>query len=110
MPSALQGGFQATPAFDAWHWCKIQKVQSINQSINQSIFQVLVSTAIQGILIGLAIVLVVLIVATRNIIVGLLGTLTICLITTCVIGVIPMAGWKIGVDISISVTIKHCRY
>ncbi|ELU03862.1 hypothetical protein CAPTEDRAFT_209557 [Capitella teleta] len=82
LPVELKGVFQATPTWDSWHGCTIQKV--------------LVSSAVQGILIGLGVVLVVLICATRNIIVGLLGTLTICLITICVVGMIPLAGWKLG--------------
>ena len=35
---------------------------------------------------------------TGNVIVSLLSTLTICLITVAVVGVIPLAGWKFGVS------------
>jgi predicted RND superfamily exporter protein len=40
-----------------------------------------------------------------NWIVSLLATLTIGLITCCVVGVIPMAGWKLGVLESLNLTL-----
>ena len=50
-----------------------------------------------GVGIGLALACPILILATMNIITGLLATLTITIITVSVVGVIPMAGWKLGV-------------
>lgn len=61
--------------------------------------------AVQGIVLGLALALVILTVATMNWIISLLATLTIGLITCCVVGVIPMAGWKLGVLESLNLTL-----
>ena len=47
----------------------------------------------------------VLTVATTNWIISLLATLTIGLITCCVVGVIPMAGWQLGVLESLNLTL-----
>ncbi|ELT97356.1 hypothetical protein CAPTEDRAFT_185181 [Capitella teleta] len=84
LPDSLKGGFQATARDDryAWHSLKVQKK--------------LVSTAVMGIMVGLCCALPILIIATHNIITGLLATFSICCVITCVIGVIPMAGWKLG--------------
>ena len=49
-------------------------------------------------LIGVGVALPILIIATGNVIVGVLATLTIVLVTVSVVGVIPMAGWKLGVS------------
>ena len=54
---------------------------------------------------GLVLALVILTVATMNWIISLLATLTIGLITCCVVGVIPMAGWKLGVLESLNLTL-----
>ena len=62
--------------------------------------QKLVSAAMQGILIGLGVALPILVFATSNIITGLLATCSIILSTLCVIAVIPLGGWKLGVSIS----------
>ena len=59
--------------------------------------QQLVSSAVWGIVVGLSCALPILIVATGNIFTGLLATFSICCVITCVIGVIPMAGLKLGV-------------
>ena len=59
--------------------------------------QSLSSSAVQGVIIGLCLAFPILVIATSNIIVGLMATVTICLITVSVIGVIPLAGWKLGV-------------
>ena len=56
------------------------------------------SSATVGVVIGLCLALPILIIATGNLIVGLMATLTIVVITVSVIGVIPMAGWKLGVS------------
>ena len=60
-------------------------------------FQNLARSAFQGVTIGLVLALPILIIATRNWIMGLLTTMVIALITMCVIGFIPMMGWKLGV-------------
>jgi predicted RND superfamily exporter protein len=64
-----------------------------------------VKNAVQGIVLGLALALLILTVATMNWIISLLATLTIGLITCCVVGVIPMAGWKLGVLESLNLTL-----
>ena len=48
--------------------------------------------------IGVTVALPILIFATQNWIVGLMATGTIVVITVSVIGLIPMAGWKLGVS------------
>lgn len=56
----------------------------------------MVGSAVTGIAIGIGLSCPILIVATHNIIVGLLATVTIGCVTICVIGVMPIAGWKLG--------------
>lgn len=62
-------------------------------------FQRLAWNAITGIIIGLALAFPILTVATMNWIVGLLATLSLCFTTLCVVGFIPMGGWKLGVQL-----------
>ncbi|KAK2158902.1 hypothetical protein LSH36_162g08051 [Paralvinella palmiformis] len=81
MPTPLKGGFQIGPR--AWHWFKVQET--------------LTSSAVLGIVIGLCVALPLLILATSNIILGLMATLSIICVTVGVLAVIPMAGWKLGV-------------
>ncbi|KAK7488373.1 hypothetical protein BaRGS_00020347 [Batillaria attramentaria] len=57
----------------------------------------LADNAILGIVLGVCLAFPVLVLSTCNVINGLLATLTICCVTVCVIGVLPMAGWKLGV-------------
>ena len=52
----------------------------------------------QGIIIGIALAFPVLVLATKNILVGFLATCTIGCITITVLGLIPIAGWKVGVS------------
>jgi hypothetical protein len=61
-------------------------------------FQMLAKNAVYGIIIGVSLALPILIIATRNIITGCLATFTMCCSTVCVIGVIPLGGWKLGVS------------
>ena len=82
MPVGLQRGFQLT--YNIWHWVHVQKELEKN--------------AIVGIAVGISLACPILIIATMNVIVGLLATLSICATTCCVIGVIPTAGWKLGVS------------
>ena len=57
------------------------------------------NSAIFGIVLGIVCALPILILATQNVIIGFLATLCICCCTVCVIGVIPLAGWKLGVSL-----------
>ena len=63
------------------------------------------NNAILGIVIGLVLALVVLTLATTNIILGLLATLTIAMITASVLGMIPILGWKLGLFESLNLTL-----
>ena len=66
-------------------------------------FQALVDNARLGIILGVLLSFPILVVSTCNVINGLLATLTICCITVCVIGVVPLAGWKLGVSTRLTV-------
>ena len=57
------------------------------------------NNAIFGITLGILCALPILILATQNIIVGVFATLSMCCCTVCVIGIIPLAGWKLGVSL-----------
>ncbi len=57
----------------------------------------LVWNAFVGIIVGLCIALPILIIATNNFVTGFLATLTLLFIIVMVLGLIPMAGWKLGV-------------
>jgi hypothetical protein len=57
-----------------------------------------VFNALFGIVVGIAIALPMLILATMNLIVGLFATLVIVFVTICVLGVVPLAGWKLDVS------------
>ena len=61
--------------------------------------QSLADNAILGILIGVGLAFPILSLSTMNVVIGFLATLSICCTTVCVIGVIPLAGWKLGVRI-----------
>ncbi len=52
-----------------------------------------------GVGVSISVALPILIFATHNALVGLAATITIALVTISVIGVIPLAGWKIGVSL-----------
>lgn len=62
------------------------------------LFQKLVSSAVIGIGVGIVFALPLLVIATQNVIIGLLATGVIVVITVSVIGLIPLAGWKLGVS------------
>lgn len=68
-------------------------------------YQVLASTAVRGILLGLGLAISLLVVMTSNWIVGLLCGAIISCITVGVVGVIPLAGWKLGVLESLNLTL-----
>lgn len=66
--------------------------------------QKLTDTAVQGIALGLSLAFVVITLATTNVITGFLATLDIGFVTLMVVGLIPMAGWKLGVSIIFRLT------
>jgi len=61
------------------------------------LLQMLAQNAIYGIIIGVCLAFPILVIATRNIITGALATVSMCCSTVCVIGVVPLGGWKLGV-------------
>ncbi|XP_070181353.1 protein dispatched homolog 1-like isoform X2 [Littorina saxatilis] len=92
MPSTLSGMSQCTPTGgNPWHFLNVQKE--------------LVDTATQGISVGIVLAFVVITLATKNVITGLLATLNIGVVTLSVVGLIPMAGWKLGVLESLNLSL-----
>ncbi|KAL3837324.1 hypothetical protein ACJMK2_022690 [Sinanodonta woodiana] len=89
MPEGMNRGFQLTVS--TWHWLIVQEYLATN--------------AVSGILLGLAIAFPILCIATQNIIVGFVATLSICCATICVIGIIPLAGWKMGILTSLNMNL-----
>ncbi|XP_061195988.1 uncharacterized protein LOC133204259 [Saccostrea echinata] len=81
MPPSLKNGFQCTR--NTWHSIRVQEVLS--------------ESAYFGILIGLSLALPVLVLTTMNFIIGFLAWVIIALVTVCVLGSIPLLGWKLGV-------------
>ncbi|KAK3092687.1 hypothetical protein FSP39_005902 [Pinctada imbricata] len=81
MPLSMKEGFQCTR--NTWHWIMVQ--------------QVLAESALQGIVVGLSLACPILIITTMNFVIGIIATIYISLVTTCVIGIIPLVGWKLGV-------------
>mmetsp|Transcript_35647 Transcript_35647/g.92927 ORF Transcript_35647/g.92927 Transcript_35647/m.92927 type:complete len:609 (-) Transcript_35647:346-2172(-) len=64
--------------------------------------ETMIAEAFTGIAISLSVAFVVLTIATSNIIVGLLSTLCIAAIVTCVLGFTVLQGWKLGILESIN--------
>ncbi|XP_033734799.1 protein dispatched homolog 1-like isoform X2 [Pecten maximus] len=81
MPDTMKNGFQCST--NTWNWIKVQES--------------LADSAVQGVIVGLCLALPILILTTLNVVIGFLATVTIGLVTSCVIGIIPLAGWKLGV-------------
>ncbi|XP_045172972.2 protein dispatched homolog 1-like [Mercenaria mercenaria] len=81
MPKELKTGFQMS-SHERWVWITRQRL--------------LVNNAIYGIVIGLCLACPILIIATGNLITGLLATFSLCCTTVCVVGVIVLGGWKLG--------------
>ena len=50
-----------------------------------------------GVALGIGLALPVLILATQNFLIGTIATTIIAITCACIIGVIPLAGWKLGV-------------
>lgn len=86
MPAGVNNGFQLTR--DSWHWFYVLKSLADN--------------ALLGILIGVGLAFPILSLSTMNVLIGFLATLSICCTTVCVIGVIPLAGWKLGLLTSLN--------
>lgn len=61
--------------------------------------------AITGIIIGLILSLVVLTIATTNVIIGVMATLTIAFVTCGVLAMISVVGWSLGVLESLNLTL-----
>ncbi|XP_070577305.1 protein dispatched homolog 1-like isoform X2 [Ptychodera flava] len=92
MPPSVSNGFQCTcDGFNLWHWIKVQKT--------------LADSAVQGVILGIALAFPLLVIATMNIVLGGMATLSIGLTTGCVIGVIPLAGWKLGLLESLNLSL-----
>ncbi|CAL1540358.1 unnamed protein product [Lymnaea stagnalis] len=91
LPPSIQGGVQFTPGQNAWHEFKRQEA--------------LAKSALQGIIIGVCLAFVVLTLATTNIIISTMATLTIALVTVTIAGCIPLFGWKISVIESINLSL-----
>ncbi|KAL8603219.1 hypothetical protein ACOMHN_025234 [Nucella lapillus] len=107
MPAEMQSGFQATRV--SWHWMYVQRALVDNAVLGIAMglslaFPVLalVDNAVLGIALGLSLAFPVLVLATCNVINGFLATLSIGCVTVCVIGVIPLGGWKLGVLVSLN--------
>ena len=62
------------------------------------LFQTLVRSALIGVGVGLSVAFPILVIATHNIVTGLYATFVIIIITVSVMGLIPLAGWKLGVS------------
>ncbi|XP_064628942.1 protein dispatched-like [Lineus longissimus] len=86
LPVGLKGGWQFATN---WFLCR-QKVNLMHR-------------ALWGIAISLGLAFFVLLLTTRNVILAILAEITLSLAVVCVIGVLPLAGWKFGVMESINV-------
>ncbi|XP_046379986.2 protein dispatched homolog 3-like [Haliotis rufescens] len=92
LPPSLSGGFQCTPeGNNAWHWLRVQKT--------------LADSAVKGIIIGICLAFVILTFATQNVVLGFLATATISCVTVTIVGIIPLAGWKLGVLESLNLSL-----
>eukprot|EP00930_Biecheleria_cincta_P102937 TRINITY_DN9479_c0_g4_i1.p1 TRINITY_DN9479_c0_g4~~TRINITY_DN9479_c0_g4_i1.p1 ORF type:complete len:1108 (+),score=159.52 TRINITY_DN9479_c0_g4_i1:3-3326(+) len=58
----------------------------------------LMSEMVQGLAVSVAVALVVLVLVTGNIITGSIAAFTIALIVVCVLGMVPVMGWELGVS------------
>ncbi|XP_055880253.1 protein dispatched homolog 3-like isoform X1 [Biomphalaria glabrata] len=93
MPPSLQGGIQLTPAASSNEWHEFKRQEALAKS------------ALQGIIIGLCLAFFVLTLATTNVIISTLATITIVLVTVTIAGCIPLFGWKISVIESINLSL-----
>ena len=72
------------------------------------LFQSLANNAIYGITIGISVAFPILVIATRNLITGFLATLSMASSTVCVIGMITLGGWKLGVSLAFPILVIAC--
>ncbi|KAK3093447.1 hypothetical protein FSP39_015842 [Pinctada imbricata] len=86
MPEGVDKGYQLTRYI--WHWLYVQET--------------LANNAVLGIIIGVSLAFPILTISTMNIVIGFLATLSMCCTTISVIGVIPTAGWKLGLLVSLN--------
>ncbi|KAH9489233.1 hypothetical protein Btru_048812, partial [Bulinus truncatus] len=93
LPSSLQGGFQLTPGLDQNAWHEFKRQEALAQS------------ALQGIIVGVCLAFFVLTLATTNVIISTMATITIVLVTVTIAGCIPLFGWKISVIESINLSL-----
>lgn len=56
-------------------------------------------SAILGLVVGITVAFPILALTTLNVVIGFLATVCIGLVTTIVVGIIPLAGWKLGVSL-----------
>jgi len=63
-----------------------------------SYLQTIADNAVFGIVVGILLAFPILTIATQNILIGLFATVSMCCSTICVIGIIPLMGWKLGVS------------
>ncbi|XP_064642213.1 uncharacterized protein LOC135496682 [Lineus longissimus] len=91
LPEGVNHCFLATPEINIYHWLRVQ--------------QSLSNQALMGLGLGIALAFPVLVLGTQNIIVGVLATLSISLSTICVVGIISVAGWELGVLESLNLCI-----
>ncbi|XP_064642212.1 uncharacterized protein LOC135496681 [Lineus longissimus] len=84
LPAHSNKPFMVTPGItNVYHWMKVQAALSYQ--------------AVLGLAVGISLAFPVLVLATQNIIVGTLATVSIALTTVSVCAMIPLAGWKLGV-------------
>ncbi|XP_061167576.1 protein dispatched homolog 3-like [Saccostrea echinata] len=86
MPTGVNSAVQLTK--QTWHWIYVLKKLADN--------------ALLGIVIGVCLAFPILSLSTMNFVIGFLATFSICCTTVCVIGVIPLAGWKLGLLTSLN--------
>ncbi|XP_077977450.1 protein dispatched homolog 1-like [Glandiceps talaboti] len=67
--------------------------------------ETLADSAVKGIILGITLAFPVLVIATQNVIIGTMATVSIGLTTVCVIGMIPMLGWKLGLLESLNLSL-----
>ena len=66
------------------------------------ILQVLVQATYEGIAVGMTVAFFILLLGVQNILTTIIATVTIACSTICVVGIIPLCGWKMGVSIFVT--------
>ncbi|XP_078001163.1 protein dispatched homolog 1-like [Glandiceps talaboti] len=92
MPPSVSNAFQCTSVgINLFHFLKVQKTLS--------------DSAIKGVVLGISLAFPLLVMTTTNIVLGAMATISIAATTWCVIAVIPMAGWKLGLLESLNLSL-----